>query len=322
MIDDWTSARDQLRPVIRPEGCLDPRTDPVFGIVAPSLMATVALDLPTTMAYVRGDQLADWGVTLHEAMAVAYRNLQVSTAGNVKLQGFAGEGGSVLWTAQDGDPYASSWLFVPNWLPQLHGPLGGPLVAAIPDPGSLLLVRRDDPGGVRWLAQVAEQRFNAAEHPISPALYAADAEGFTRPLTVPDDDPLAGVARRGHLLLTGFVYDRQQLDLESSGATDAYVARWITMEKPGGEVFAVAGWTEGVTTLLPDAPTIGLQPLDGSAPLLVPFADLQQLAGPLLSREPQLVPARWRTQGWPDAALWAELKRRARPLGAPGRADA
>ena len=306
--EGWDEVQPHLRLVVRPSTAntlVNPEkaelTLPMARGYLPQLNQLVAIDRPTSMAYVGPGQLEGWGVGEEEVFAAAARNLVEFPA---EVEVYDRTRGTILTLAQ-GDDYAASRFLIPGWLAGLAGQVQGRPVAIVPERSTVLVGGDANPELVRWLAETAQREFQAATRSVSPAVYTVDYAGQVVPYLRPGREPLDRLVQRGHLLLLAREYADQKnvLDaLHRRADVDLFVATCTLSQLEGGRVVSYAVWPDGIEALLPQVDVLvvsGGEPKTPSAwTALVPFARAREIAADQIrDGEVKFGPARLRVSG-------------------------
>ncbi|GAA0743225.1 hypothetical protein Drose_10910 [Dactylosporangium roseum] len=303
--DTWEAVAPLLRPLLRsvsfglgvPGGA--PR--PVRRPALPYLAEFVVVDQPTSIMYVTPVQLATWGVTERVVYDRARANLTEHAERTARPDG---DRVSIERMVESGDAYWASHLLVDGWLAAQGRHVGGRPVVFVPDTTGVVLAADHD--GIDKLFGIIEEEYREAARPISTMGYTVDGTGAVVPYSVPVDHPLFPAVHRAEVLLASNEYAAQAAHLE----TDAFVAKLMVAEGRG-RIFSVAGWAEGVDTLLPRADYVSF-PSGGADPFLVAWDDVAREVD--LEPEPDLAPERYRLRSWPHPGVVERLRRRATDL--------
>jgi hypothetical protein len=307
----WDGIRSRLRPVLRsahfglgavPD--LDPAKDLLSRKALPHLDEYVVIDMPTSMAYVTGQRLEQWGVSTDEVFAAARANLAAHSA---TPDDEPSDGPAILRFVDSGDGYFTSRLLVDGWLAGLAGRVGGRPVAFAPDRDTLIVVA-DEPELLPKLFELVEGEYLEAVRGLSPQAYTVAGDGTVGPYPAPDGHPLAALVRRADTHLVANEYAAQGEWLERTLDGDVFVAGQKVFGRPDGSLFTVASWAEGVETLLPRADYVAFTGQD-MEPFFVAWDGV--LTETDLVPEPGLRLPRYRVRGWPQAATVERLRTRA-----------
>jgi hypothetical protein len=183
------------------------------------------------------------------------------------------------------------------------------VIAFVPDTNTVLLCDVSG-GGLAALYGMVEKEYGEAIRGLSPVGYVATEDGRVVPY-VPVEHADRVAARRAEVLLAATEYGAQTQWLAKQYAQagiDVYVGRLLAVAKPGEPAITVATWTDGITSLLPEAQYISFAG-NGTAGPRVPWRAVADRVG--LEPEPLLAPARYRVGGWPPPEVMEELRARA-----------
>lgn len=122
---------------------------------------------------------------------------------------------------------------------------------------------------------------------------------------LPDGDDLAARrVRTAHVRTEGTWYNEQKAELEArfqATGAEVFVASFSGLEHPQHGSRSFCTWAPGVDALLPKTDLVALGATAEDI-VLVPWDEVQRVAGPKLVREPDYFPTRWRTMGTLNAA--------------------
>ncbi|MEV0361525.1 hypothetical protein [Nocardia fusca] len=297
--ESWAEVRPLLRPVLRPSTyALDDEGSRIRRPLFPFVDELLAIDYPDVIGFPDETKLTEWGVTAEEALTAARENL----AAVVPVAELPGDG--IVKIAVDEADYLSSWILVPDWLLDSTTNFEYPPVAFVPDQRSLLIV----PGHPELLSEAfeaVEQEYREAARPLSPQGYTLDESGRVIPLdrvTTANDAEVA----RARAVLAGAEYHAQQQWLEEHYRDELeviYVSSLMVAEREDG-IHTVTVWGEGVDAALPVADFLAFA-TDDERTIMVPFDTAVDLTG--ITPMPGIHPPRFRTGGWPDAAVFERL---------------
>ncbi|GIH14004.1 hypothetical protein Raf01_21760 [Rugosimonospora africana] len=307
----WESVRPKLRPVLRPvtfgQAGVTGVVPPISRAALPLLRELVVIDQPESMAYVGPSRLDAWGVTVDEVFDAARANLtQISD--EWLRHDWPGDD-ALIRMIDTGDGYFTSLLLAPDWLAEVSRRAGKPVVAFVPDTNTVLLCDVAG-GGLAALYEMVEKEYGEAIRGLSPVGYVAGPDGRVVPYA-PVDHADRVAARRAEVLLAATEYGAQTQWLAKQydqAGIDVYVGRLLAVARPGEPAVTVATWTDGITSLLPEAQYISFVGDGGPGPR-VPWRVVAELVG--LEPEPLLAPARYRVSAWPPPEVMAELRARA-----------
>src|SRR3954451_5345341 len=201
--ETWQEVAPLLRPVLRP-ATFGQGTDVLGRPALPYLRELVVIDQPTTMAYVKDDKPAAWGVPAAEVFATARANVARFAA----LADEPPAAPALLRFVDDGDGYFASRLLVDSWLAGLSGRVGGRPVAFVPDQNTLL-VTGDQPDTLGSLFELVESEYREAARAVSPAAYTVDGAGRVVPYAAPAGHPVGAAAHRAEVVLAATEYAAQ-----------------------------------------------------------------------------------------------------------------
>jgi hypothetical protein len=299
--ETWEQVAPLLRPVLRP-ATFGQGTDVLGWPALPYLRELVVIDQPTTMAYVKTDKLAAWGVPAAEVFATARANV-------ARFAALADEppagGPALLRFVDDGDGYFASRLLLDGWLAGLAGRVGGRPVAFVPDQNTLL-VTGDQPDTLGSLFELVESEYREAARAVSPAAYTVDDAGRVVPYAAPAGHPVGAAIHRAEVVLAATEYGAQGEELnkrhQKEGA-DIFVANLLAAGRDDGSLFTVASWADGVETLLPEADFVAFP---GEDTFYAGWDEVARTAG--LEPVDGLYPPRYHVRGWPPVAVMDQLR--------------
>jgi len=264
---DAAKVRPQLRPAVRAVSYFDPSqitrlaagmgsaastTKIPFVALGAGAGAAVAIDSPDSMSIATDKQLADWKMSIDDALAIAVANLRADGAHLEQLE-------PGVWGAKTGDSYDASRIVLVDDIRKLNLPGGA--VALIPNRETLLLAGAKDARGLLAMAARAEA-VEADPRPIHTVALCLGDAGWSD--CVPDVTPevqnkFSELAARGWISLYGDTHDAYQDEL----GDDLFVAHLAGMKKQGGVSVSYATWTKTVPTMLPKADLIAFVVLEG-----------------------------------------------------------
>lgn len=259
----------------------------------------LAVDYPDTLSTLTSGPPDDWGVTLEEALAIALSNLREITPD--KFEEIAP--GVYLGAWQD--VYDSSRALLPDVLQRLA--VKGRPVFMLPNRDVLLVTGDKDPAGLRAMLDCSFKAIQDGRL-LSSRMHTYDERRIV-PFT-PQEPELQERLDELERRVLYSLYDAQKEALEAINEAhkeDVFVATYMLYQR--GEdsetTFAIATWTEGITSSLPKADRIVLvQPRenDATVTLMVAWQEVETHLRDLLIVEPELYPPRYRTQDFPSAA--------------------
>jgi hypothetical protein len=265
----------------------------------------LALDQPDTINTLTCGPPEEWGLTLDQALAIARENLRDATS-----EGWEEIAPGVFRGAW-GDNYDPSRALLPDVLER--APVKGRPVFMIPTRDVLLVTGDRDENGVLAMTELSHQAFEASGRWVSALAFTYDDNG--KPVTFSAPWPKHR-ARQLDLnrLLRNDEYAEQKKSLEAlyeQQGGDVFVASYFLRDKADGmHTVSWSTWTEGVDALLPKTDRLVLDKVDrrDSGDLLVVDWDASfPVIGHLLTEEHGHYPPRFRTQGFPDAAVITQL---------------
>lgn len=265
----------------------------------------LALDQPDTINTLTCGPPEEWGLTLDQALAIARENLRDATS-----EGWEEIAPGVFRGAW-GDSYDPSRALLPDVLER--APVKGRPVFMIPTRDVLLVTGDRDENGVLAMTELSHQAFEASGRWVSALAFTYDDNG--KPVTFSAPWPKHR-ARQLDLnrLLRNDEYAEQKKSLEAlyeQQGRDVFVASYFLRDQADGmHTVSWSTWTEGVDALLPKTDRLVLDKVDrrDSGDLLVVDWDASfPVIGHLLTEEHGHYPPRFRTQGFPDAAVITQL---------------
>ncbi|MEU7630000.1 hypothetical protein AB0C34_08440 [Nocardia sp. NPDC049220] len=311
---DWTSARQALRPVLRPNSFGLDASEPGVRLIArpafPFVDEMVAIDLPDARSIVSHRSLERWGVTVDDVFTAARENLAaLAVSTNLYEPG-------ILHFVDNGDDYFASWPLVPGWLAG-SGDGARPPVAFMPDVDTLIVA----PGGdeLEQIFEVVEEQYADAVRPISPQGYTVGEGGTVIPLDRSPAYRHLPAVQRARCGLAVTEYDAQARILNEMVEREneftpydiepAYVGGVMYGNGDNGP-YTLTVWGEGVEYLLPEADYVAFCRTDDDGDLErlfeVPFHIVATLIG--LTPVPDLSPHRYEIREWPSPETLAQLE--------------
>jgi hypothetical protein len=254
--DEYEDAAHDLLPSIRRrsdfererlerqiEGVKDRETP--HRVIADRYGAILVYERPNTIIHLPGWQLAKWGVSFGEAMAVACDNLrQISREGLRPLA-------HGVWVTPWQDNFDFARLLLTDLI-EAH-PVQGDPVILIPNRDTLLLTGSDDIAGIAVIAAAAESE---ATHPRAIHPFAVRLSfGSWTPFLPPVDHPSHHKYKLMSLTSIGQDYQSQKDRLVSLYETlrqETFVAEYFVLEGvPPGCFLSCCRWRKGLDTVLP-----------------------------------------------------------------------
>lgn len=292
---------DQLLPIVRNRCDLslmrleDGRGPGVATeALAGPLSVAVAIDRPTSMAFVNNEQLAEWGLSFSELIDRAVLNLEGRSPCRFER---APEG---FYVSQFNDYYDPSRLLLPRLFDQLE--LRGAPVAVAVSRYCLVVADSDDADQLRAMAAYVDAAMLESNRPISYTPLVL-RDGLWRPFAPPAADLVALRNLSAKQLI--WDYGKQQQAMEAvSSPREVWVATCDSV-RPGGEIVTWSTWAKGVPTLLPRTDYIGLT--DQDLNLMRRWEDVEAVCGAFAAEAPH-DPVRYFVDSWPDDAALQRLK--------------
>lgn len=302
----WETAAAKLRPVVRPAGyarSTEGSGQALSREFLPLLYEMVVVDMPEKMIYVGVKDVRRWGVAESLVFDRARSNLE-KIAEPPPAERRTG-GPAMVRMVETGSDYWASNLLLDGWLAGMAVYLGGRPVALLPDTDGLTLVADT---AIDVLLTMNEKHYREATRPLSPQAYTVDDAGRVVPYSVPVGDSRWGAVHRSEVLFAVREYEQQA---ENHDGLDGFLAQLMVKERPGGEVFSLTVWGEGVDGLLPRADYVVFmsEPAEHFA---VPWEVAVRETG--LVPEPGWAPARFRARRWPARRVLERLRAAAIPL--------
>lgn len=315
---DWEVARANLRPRIRPRLVIErlllehaiehPEAERPKMLSQPLsrlLGVQLAYDHPNTISSVQVEDLENWEVSEEEALAVARANIALSTP-----EGSAQQVDEGLWVWSLGDCYDNARMFLTEELRAL--PLKGRPVVLPACRDAVLVTGEDDLVGLghmleHTVALMQQPRFDTA----APLLL--DGEEWRE--WAPDAaDPRRGdwreLIHRAHAGTYGELKELLERLFQVQGV-DRFVAS-ASMLSNGQDAWTYAVWPP-VEGQLPEVELVAV--FEGESPdsdsFLVPWADLLEVAGELLTRDDTVFLPYWRFDESPTGEVLERLRERA-----------
>jgi hypothetical protein len=311
----FAEARSLLRPAVRSlayydmsnlrlevEGLPD-RVTP-FQTLGKHLAIGLVLDYPESVRMVLPKDLADWGVSIDEAMQGA-----LSTLSEQSSPSFAQEGG--LFRSTWDDAYDATRLLLSHVVTTL--PVRGRHVALAPHRNLLLITGSEDAEGLLAMASAAEQMFGEPQ-PIS-AWPLILEEGAWRDWNVASDHPAAHAFQLVQLRRLSIDYADQGALLTTvvtqNDEDGPYVAKFsASQHATTGVLTSYATWTDEVDTLLPEVERISFNRVHSRENVeglgFVKWDEVMRVVPELLEPTDRY-PARWRVRQFPSAEQLAQM---------------
>lgn len=265
--ETWEQIKPMLVPVVRDSAYLtfaplqaaiaiQKETPPIARRpLAPGIFETLVVDTPNKMLVVSEDRLAEWNVTLVDALEVAYANLRRASQDEFTplMPG--------LWIAPWGDSYAAARVMLPEILQRV---CTDPLIA-LPNRDTLLVADSRMPVSFALLVVALEKAVEDQHYAITRQIYQLENKTL-RVCEPPAGTPDEVLATYERLLVEekAASYAREQ-ELHRQYGTEAFYAKLMAYESKDGEIVTRATWTKGVEVgYLPPAQAIQFIELDES----------------------------------------------------------
>ncbi len=309
--DEFEAASHDLRPRIWPRASLEhERLRGLLGDkgtrlaempsepIGEHLLACLAYDWPESVQSVASENLADWGVTVYEAMEVARRNLEEATPTYSRID-------EHLYCFTSGDSYDASRLTLIDRIQEFD--VAGQPVAMVPTREQLYMTGSEDEQGLKMMAELASQALGGPYTLSGIALILKDREWAD--WMPPESHPSRREFQKMASGWLGGLYAEQKLlldELHRKEGLDVFVANFSAVEKKGGETVSYCVWGEGLDSLLPVTQKVAIMKHGHEGPVaLGDWSRVMEVAGDLMEPTDHY-PARYRVRQLPDdAALHA-----------------
>jgi hypothetical protein len=174
----FAEVRDRVLPMIASAELADLRaSNVVTQPLVQGLAVTYVLDGDRTIAYLPGEVLEKWSLTIDELHDVALQNL-VDRSQELQAHAAQDESGAVnLILFQTLDGFDATRILLPTLHPKLRDLLGSPFAAAVPNRDILLCFRADDETLERLRAQVS-QDYRTMPHQVTDKLFLITPDGI------------------------------------------------------------------------------------------------------------------------------------------------
>jgi hypothetical protein len=310
-------ARPMMIPIIRNMGGIlgversrteeegNPRVPFQFRRFGEDCIELLALDQPDTITSLTHGPPEEWGLTLDQALVIAHENLRDATSERWE------EVSPGVFRGAWGDSYGPSRALLPDVLER--APVKGRPVFMIPTRDVFLVTGDRDENGVLAMTELSHQAFETNGRWVSALAFTYDGDG--RPVTFSAPWPEHRERQLDlNRLLRNEEYAEQKKSLDAlyeQQGRDVFVASYFLRDQADGvHTVSWSAWTEGVDALLPKTDRLVLDKADrrDSGDLLVVDWDASfPVIGHLLIEEHGHYPPRFRTQGFPDATVIAQL---------------
>ena len=263
----------------------------------PPLAVLLAVDRPSSMAFVTEGSMTRWEKSFDDLLAVALENLRSRTAGEFERtpEGF--------FLSRYNDYYDASRLLLPHVFEAL--PLKGKPVAVVLSRTCVAVTGSEDNAALIELARFVEEAWKDETRPVALAPLIL-SEGEWRPFE-PKEPALAEVLELSvKQRLWDYSGQTQPLqDHQERLGRDVFVSPLENVYDEG-RIQTWTSWAEGLPTLAPLADVIALKSASGGS-LARRWDDFVAIFGSL-PPEPDLYPTRYRLTRWPSKELWARLE--------------
>jgi hypothetical protein len=259
--DSFDAMRPNLLPQIRRRSFYDaePGKDPpkICRVFSEHLAVGIVVDFPDRIVE-PNDPFEKWGVTFDEELEIAAENLwKRSTERFLEIApGF--------WQSPWRDNHDASRLFLTNLVRQIR--VKGDPVCMVPNRDVLLVTGSEDVAGLSMMAALTEKSFEGGRA-ISAIPVTLDGDRWN-PFMVSAEHPAFNSFRRLHTLSLGRAYRDQNSALDKwkkKNGIDVYIATFMIVPmKETNTLRSVSTWSEGISTLLPVADTVGFVRFDWS----------------------------------------------------------
>jgi hypothetical protein len=302
----FAEARGRLLPVLRTKSflqaaqfgpLLDGANTPDFAAADFSEDTTLMLayDTEHLTRMLDAGQFAKWGVSVAEATAIARDNLRDLAAERfVQLT-------PTLFASDWNDAYDSSRLLLADLVHRVAGPRP---VAMIPTRGRMLLSATRSTADLLALLAYAKSALEQEGRRVSTLMYEF-VDGRAVPFAPSDEDVARGLADLRRVALQEDYAEQKQLleQVHEKQGVDVFVASYMLYKGEDERMFSVASWTEGVDALLPQADRVSFAVMDEAGQPrhagIVPWEQVEAVAGYLMQVEEGSYPVRYRVTGFP-----------------------
>lgn len=257
------------------------------------LVAGLVYDLPHSMRTISAGDLADWDVTIYEAMEAAQENL-------VETEVAAACIGDSLYSSVTGDNYDASRLLLPQLIQSFE--LDGDPIAMVPNRDSLFVTGSNDETGLSIMVELAEKAMDDPRPMVATPLKYEDDEwvDWSFPPEQPAYRKLMELQRRYFYL--EYAEQKQLLDaIHENEGIDVFVASFSALQREDtDDVITYSVWGKGVAFLLPQTEKLVLSSNPGESGVLADWDRVMEIAGDLLREDEELYPRRFLTIGFPS----------------------
>jgi hypothetical protein len=312
--DEFEDVKPDLLPSVRPRSMVEymrlkseldghEPAEMAYLPLTDHLVVCLVYDLPSSMQFVMADQVEKWGVTLHEAMEVAYQNLDER---EFVMMGLGSEGGAgQFYVIETGDSYDATRLLLKDKIRALE--LSGKPVALPITRNTLFIAGSEDSLSIAAMVHLAEQKAGDARPlcPIPVILEGDDWETWTPPA----NHPVAENLRLMKLNYLGGEYAEQKEQLEQlneAEEVDVFVASYSAISR-GGRTLTWSIWSKGVVTWLPKTEYVALFDPETKVTRFVEWDNLLAVANELMLPQ-ECYPPRWEVTEFPNPQLMSRMR--------------
>lgn len=266
-------------------------------------MAAVAHDTEHNIMNVNRETLEGWGASLDEALQIATFNLRDKTSPNGMKEIGAG-----LFVSQWGDCYDSARILLPDILHKLS--LNGDPLVFLPNRDQLWVTGRYNSAAIKVILTDGKASHFDQGHSLSPNLYVHAAGQWQ--LYIPKDEELRKLWLSIKRQRDNLDYSQQKgyLDkLYERRKQDLFVATCQVYKRQDETLFSRCVWSKGVDALLPETDFIVfIEALKSKDHFSVAWNDAMPIVQPLMERDPELFPVRYRVRSFPNDRQLAQLR--------------
>jgi hypothetical protein len=305
--EDYAQARPRLRLMLKdstyPEihaqltfpgsgGELASKHRMVHVPIAADLIACLVDDDVSSVQFIMSSCLATWGVSAERAVADARASMREAL--DCTLTESDG-----VYRSQTGDTYDASRLLLDDEIRRL--PLRGRPVALVPDRELLLLADSEDPAALARMAELAQERLEEADRPVSGRAVVLEQSGWSA--FKPPAEIAAPFENLARLYAHRYYAEQKELldALHERAGDDIFVATSTLVQREGSDRYlSYATWTRGVRTLLPQVDEIAFFDLDTKTGRMAEWSAARRVLGERMVATDHC-PPRWRVSGFPSA---------------------
>ncbi|MGE0492098.1 MAG: hypothetical protein AB7S38_22985 [Vulcanimicrobiota bacterium] len=265
-----------------------------FRLVGDRLVALLALDRPTSVAYIDQQQLEKWHVQVEETFELALRNL--GTRSPRPLFERLADG---LFQSPRQDSWDASTLLLYHQQPEPPKLEGEPVVL-VANADVLLLTGSQNRAGLEYLLDEGEACLEAPRPICATPLSGPD----WKPLRLSPEHPLYARWRRLFCQSQALAYAEQRAVLERAfdqRGEDVWVGNYGLISAPERPETTLSWtvWPQDVVGLMPHTDLLGVVADDQQSPELYDFESVLKAVGDRLELVPECWPPRYRFTGFP-----------------------